>query len=101
MTELHSLGLAEQVRTHGWSWTSAGAALGLCGGVVSSIFGSILTATSWFTGPQWHGFSVQRDGTVLFLLMIPFLLLGAHCLDLLDKQNQRRAKLSARNPELR
>jgi hypothetical protein len=50
--------------------------------------GSALTAIAWFTGPVWHGFAMQRDGTVLLFLTIPLLIFGAHCLDLMDKQEE-------------
>jgi hypothetical protein len=78
----------EQIHLHGWNWTSAGAVFGLCFGILSPFVGSILTAMAWFTGPHWHGFFIQRYGTVLLFLTIPLLILGAHCLDLMDKQDE-------------
>jgi hypothetical protein len=84
--------LLEEMRVHGWTWQSAGAACGLWGGIISPIGGSILTAISWFTGPVWHGLAVQRDGTVLLFLTIPLLIFGAHCLDLVDKQSEKAKK---------
>jgi hypothetical protein len=80
--------VVEQIQHHGWNWTSAGAAFGLCFGILSPFIGSILTAISWFTGPHWHGFFIQRYGTVLLFLTIPLLIFGAHCLDLMDKQDE-------------
>lgn len=79
-------GQAEKNSAHGWTWRTAGAVFGLCGGFIAPLIGSILTAISWFTGPEWHGFFLQRDGTVLLFLTIPLLMFGAHCLDLMDKQ---------------
>lgn len=84
--------LREQMRVHGWTWTSGGAACGLCFGIISPLLGSILTAISWFTGPEWHGFFVQRYGTVLLFVTIPFLIFGGHCLDLSDKQDEEARK---------
>jgi hypothetical protein len=78
----------EQLRTHGWCWKSRGAAFGLCAGILSPLVGSILTAIAWFTGSHWHGFSIQRYGTVLLFLTIPLLIFGAHCLDLMDKEDE-------------
>jgi hypothetical protein len=78
----------EQVHVHGWNWRSAGAVCGLCFGIISPLIGSILTAFAWFTGPNWHGFFIQRDGTVLLFLTIPLLIFGAHCLDLMDKHDE-------------
>ena len=82
-----------ELRLHGWSWKSGGAVFGLCGGIISSLIGSILTAIAWFSGPTWHGFAMQRDGTVLLFLTIPLLIFGAHCLDLMDQQAEKPRKL--------
>jgi hypothetical protein len=79
----------EQMLVHGWTWRSGGAVCGLCFGIISPIIGSVLTAIAWFTGPEWHGLPLHRGGTVLFFLTIPFLILGAHCLDLSDKQRRQ------------
>lgn len=81
-----------ELRLHGWSWKSSGAVFGLCGGITSPLIGSILTAIAWFSGPTWHGFAMQRDGTVLLFLTIPLLILGAHCLDLMDQQEENVRK---------
>ena len=85
--------LMEQMRVHGWTWTSGGAVGGLCFGIISPIIGSVLTAIAWFTGPGWHGLPLHRGGTVLLFLTIPLLILGAHCLDLLDRQEKEAKKI--------
>src|SRR5262245_30607613 len=81
--------VVDELRLHGVTWKTGGAVLGLGGGIAAPLLGSILTAAAWFTGPIWHGVSVQRDGLVLLFLTIPLLVLGAHCLDLLDRQADR------------
>ena len=80
--------LMEQIHLHGWNWMSAGATFGLCFGILSPLVGSVLTAITWFTGPHWHGFFIQRYGTVLLFLTIPLLIFGGHCLDLLDAKDK-------------
>ena len=82
----------EQMRVHGWNWRSGGAACGLCLGIICPLMGSILTAIAWFTGSEWHGLPLHRDGTVLLFLTIPFLVFGGHCLDLMDKQAEKSKK---------
>ena len=82
--------LLEQLHLHCWDYKSAGAFFGLCFGLLAPLVGSLLTGISWFTGPHWHGFFIQRDGTVLLFLTIPLLILGAHCLDLMEKKNEAR-----------
>lgn len=76
------------LRDHGWSWRSTGACVGLLGGVIAPLFGLALTALTWFIG-DWHGFHLGRDGALLLFLTIPLLIFGAHCLDLLDKEDKR------------
>jgi hypothetical protein len=91
-TKLIPRGLVEQMYVHGWTWRTAGAVFGLCGGIIAPLVGSILTAIAWFTGPEWHGLSVHRYGTVLLFLTIPFLICGAHCLDLIDRHAEKARK---------
>jgi hypothetical protein len=82
----------KQMRADGWTWTSVGAVCGLCLGLISPLLGSVLTAITWFTGPEWHGLHLHRTGTVLFVLTLPLLAFGAHCLDLSDRQEQKARK---------
>ena len=91
-TKLSPRGLSEQVTVHGWTWCSGGAVCGLSFGIICPLIGSVLTAIAWFTGPEWHGFFIQRYGTVLLFLTIPLLVFGAHCLDLMDKQDAEARK---------
>jgi len=78
---------------HDWSWKSAIAAFGLCAGFVAPILGSILTVISWFRDPVWHHVYLHQAGTTLFVLTLPLLLLGAHCLDLIDKDKEQKLRL--------
>ena len=68
------------------TWKNRGAVLGLGGGLIAPIVGSFLTIVSWFADPAWHGFSLHYAATALFVLTLPLLIFGAHCLDLLDKK---------------
>lgn len=72
------------------TWKGRCAVLGLGGGLLAPIAGSILTIISWFADPAWHGFSLHFVATALFIVTLPLLLLGAHCLDLLDQQKGTR-----------
>ena len=77
-----------ELRAHGWTLKSFGAVVGLLGGIVAPLLGSAFTAFSWFFG-DWHGLHEQRVGTVLLFLTIPLLIFGAHCLDLIDRENKK------------
>jgi hypothetical protein len=90
-TELTPGRVRAALREHGWTWKSTGACIGLLGGLIAPLVGLALTALAWFIG-DWHGFHFGRSGTVLFLLTIPLLIFGAHCLDLLDKEIERAEK---------
>src|SRR6266403_4379541 len=81
-------GLVEQMTAHGWNWRAAGAVFGLSCGIIAPLIGSVLTAIAWFTAPEWHGLSFHRGGTILLFLTIPLLIFGAHCLDLMEKQDE-------------
>jgi hypothetical protein len=89
-TELTPRSIINELRCHGWTLKTGSAVFGFCGGVVAGVLGSILTAVAWFTGPVWHGHPVQRFGTILLFLTIPLFVLGAHCLDLLETQAERK-----------
>jgi hypothetical protein len=84
--------LIEQIGVRGWTWQSGGAACGLCFGLIAILIGLVFTAIAWLTGPAWHGFALQRDGTVLLFLTFPLLAFGAHCLDLLDQKEEKTKK---------
>jgi len=68
------------------TWKSSVAAFGLLAGFLAPIAGSILSVISWFRDPVWHSVYLHHVATSLFALTIPLLLLGAHCLDLLDQE---------------
>lgn len=69
-----------------WDYRSLGAIAGLAGGLIAALFGSVLTAISWFADA---GTRVQTLGTVLLFLTIPLLVIGAQCLDMIEKKKDR------------
>jgi hypothetical protein len=75
----------KQFPARGWNRNTCGAFAGLFGGILVALCGSLFTVLSWFIGPTWHGFALQRTGTILLVAMIPLLFLGAHCLDRSEK----------------
>ncbi|PWT88921.1 MAG: hypothetical protein C5B55_12250 [Blastocatellia bacterium] len=92
LTEHHSAtgSLIDEFKNRGWNWKTCGGAFGLGGGIIAPLFGAVLTAIAWLTGPQWHGLPLQRVGAVLLFLTVPLLLFGAHCMDLSDGDLRRR-----------
>ena len=74
---------------HDWSWKSGVAAFGLGAGFSALILGLIVTVISWFRDPVWHHVALHQAGTTLFVLTLPLLVIGAHCLDLLDAEKKK------------
>ena len=74
---------------HDCSWKTSAAVFGLCAGFIAPIVGLVVTVISWFRDPVWHHVYLHQAGTTLFVVALPLLLLGAHCLDLLDKDKNQ------------
>jgi hypothetical protein len=78
-----------RAKNQGWNYQSIGACAGLAGGVIAALSGSLLTAITWFTGTGAGSSYLHTLGTMLLFLTIPLLILGAHCLDLAEKQAEK------------
>ncbi len=69
------------------SWQAVAAAVGLFGGLLSILLGVLDWAVVGLFAPSGAlGSSLDAAGTVLFVVPLPLLALGAHCLDLLEKK---------------
>jgi hypothetical protein len=66
-----------------------GAFAGLFGGVLVPLCGGLLTVAGWFTTDDGARHRLSTTGTALLLLTIPLLMLGACCLDWLEKGTPR------------
>ena len=74
---------------NGSTWKGRGVMFGLIGGLMAPILGSVFEVISWFSDPSWHGLHLRSAGTAMFAVAIPLLAVGAHCLDLLEKEKKR------------
>jgi len=73
-----------------------GAVLGLMGGLLAALFGSLFTLVSWFSANEVARHSISNMGTTLLFLTIPLLILGGYCMDRLDKDKPYgRSRISA------
>jgi hypothetical protein len=71
------------------TWQAAGAAVGLFGGLLSIVLGVLLWAVVGLIAPAGAlGSLLNAAGTVLLILPLPLLALGAHCLDLLERSQR-------------
>jgi hypothetical protein len=69
------------------AWRRLGSIFGLGGGLACVLFGSIITASTWFMGTVGYEPWLHKLGTLLLVLTIPLLIFGAHCLDLIERQH--------------
>ncbi len=79
--EMHHL-----IEINPWAWQSIGAMSGLIGCVVSPVIGSLLIALSSFVHSESLVSSLNGLSIISFVLTIPLLAFGAHCLDLLERK---------------
>ena len=69
------------------TWQAVAAAVGLCGGLLSIVLGVLDWAVVAVIAPAGAlGSFLDVAGTVLFVLPLPLLALGAYCLDLLEQK---------------
>lgn len=87
----------------GWTWQATGALFGFVGGIVAPLLGALLLAGAWVMGNETNGLPLSGVGSILLLSTIPLLLIGGHCLDLLEKRNEKsgRTKTGADNKAVR
>ena len=75
------------IKTDPWRWQSIGAMLGLAGAILAPLLGATLDVITWFVNSQIVTSRLHALSIVLCALPIPLLLLGAHCLDLLEAKS--------------
>jgi ABC-type transport system involved in cytochrome c biogenesis permease component len=86
--EMHRL-----IEVNPWTWQSIGAVSGLIGGVLSPVIGTLLIAVTWFIHSERIVSSLNGLSIISFVLTIPLLSFGAHCLDLLEEKTARLSLL--------
>ncbi len=73
-------------------WPLYGALIGLIGGALAPLFGSLFIAISWLIDNNSSGFSLHGLGSILLLSTIPLLIFGASCLDLFESRGRKEIK---------
>jgi hypothetical protein len=82
--EMHRL-----IEVNPWTWQSIGAVSGVVGGVLSPVVGTLSIAITWFIDSERIVSSLNGLSIISFVLTIPLLAFGAHCLDLLERKTAR------------
>lgn len=82
-----------------WAWPTSGAVCGLFGGVIAAAFGTLLLTIAWATGDESSGLSLHGIGSILLLSTIPLLILGACCLDLVEKRGEKNQQSASKDSE--
>jgi hypothetical protein len=67
-----------------------GSIIGLCGGVAAALLGGLMTAAAWFEQETVVQRWLSTAGTALLCSTIPLIILGAFCLDWLEKDKSQR-----------
>lgn len=73
-----------------------GAVVGLIGGVLAALLGSLFTVVSWLGANEGARRPLSTLGTTLLFLTIPLLIFGGYCLDLLEKDKPHRCSKVSR-----
>lgn len=69
-----------------WAWQSLGATFGITGGMLSILLGLLLWAIVRFLAAGGSTLVLHAIEIICFVLPLPLLALGVHCLDLLEKE---------------
>jgi hypothetical protein len=73
------------IKKNPWAWESTGGIVGLVGGVLSPVVGSLLIAVGWLIdSPEFSLLHILSMG--LFAVTIPLVVGGVLCLDLLERK---------------
>jgi hypothetical protein len=87
------------IENNPWAWQSIGALSGLGGGVLCPVLGTLLIASTHFITSEGVVSSLNVLIIVCFALIIPLLLFGAHCLDLLERQADQGSVVEEQQPD--
>lgn len=68
-------------------WQSLLALIALSGGILSPVIGAVLNLIVWFITVSHLRTLLNETSMVFYVLALPLLALGSHCLDLLEKKS--------------
>jgi hypothetical protein len=83
--ERQYLALYRLIRNNKWRWQAVSAVLACGGGLLLPLVALTLNFLATFTRLSYEKPLFAKASTVMYILTVPSLLLGAHFLDLLDR----------------
>ena len=77
-----------------------GTVIGLAGSVMSGVAGALLILAGWLTADKGAQHWLSTTGSVLLFLVVPLIILGACCMDWMEKDKpQHRPKVSRQDDD--
>lgn len=90
LTDREDIDLYQEIETlikkNPWAWQSVCAVVGLVGGVIAPILGATSDVITWFGSSNAVNSSLHVLSIVLCALTLPLIILGAFCLDSLQRK---------------
>lgn len=83
--ERQYLALYRLIRNNKWRWQAVGAVAACGGGLLLPIGALLLNFLATYTRLSYEKPILSKASTVMYIVTVPLLLLGAHFLDLLDR----------------
>ena len=74
------------IKKNPWAWQSVCAVVGLAGGVIAPLFGAMADVITWFGSSETVNSYLHVLSIVFCALTLPLIILGALCLDLLQRK---------------
>lgn len=88
------------IKEHKWKWQSVGAFAALCGGFSAPFIAVLLDIISWFTQADSLKIATTKTSMGLYVITLPLLFFGSHCLDLLEKKSSMTSAENRQADEL-
>lgn len=83
----------QETKTSLFAWGAFGAASCFGGGIAAGLLGSVFTAGTWIWGAEPHSL-LRSLGTALLIVTIPLLIGAGHCLDLMEREQDKAGRES-------
>ena len=87
------------IKKNPWAWQSVCAVVGLAGGVIAPLFGAMTDVVTWFVNSETVNSYLHVLSIVLCALTLPLIVLGAFCLDSLQRKTSNLSSPAEQPPK--